>query len=130
MYLHLQLLNENREPLANKPYTLQVEGKFRQGRTDGEGRIKEPIYAQEREGVLTIEGREFSVRLGYLNPNDYNSGVRSRLNNLGYKAGSGGEEMDAGLRRAIEAFQEDQGLPKTGELDEATRAALLSSHKF
>lgn len=130
VYLHLQLFNENREPLANKPFTLQVGGKIAQGTTDGEGCLKVAIPPQEKEGILKIENREFNIRIGYLNPLAYNSGIRSRLNNLGYKAGTGSEEMDVQLRRALAAFQEDQGLPKTGEIDEATINALRDRHKF
>lgn len=130
VYLNLQLFSESRKPLANKSFTLRVGGKVSQGTTDGEGCLKIPIPPQEKEGVLIIENRNFNIRIGYLNPLGYNSGIRSRLNNLGYKAGAGGEEMDAELRRALEAFQEDQGLPKTGEIDEATINALHERHKF
>lgn len=130
VYLHLQLFNENREPLANKPFALQVGGRIFQGTTDREGCLKVAVPPQEKEGILRFANRQFNIRIGYLNPFIYNSGIKSRLNNLGYKAGEGGEEMDANFRQAIEAFQEDQELAKTGELDEATQEALLSRHKF
>jgi len=129
VYLHLQLFNENREPLANKPFTLQVGGRISQGTSDGEGCLKIPIPPQGKEGILIIDNHEFNIRIGYLNPPEYISGVRSRLNNLGYKAGMGGEEMDDELRRALETFQEDQGLPKNAEIDEATINALRHRHK-
>ncbi|MGB9700705.1 MAG: peptidoglycan-binding domain-containing protein [Thermodesulfobacteriota bacterium] len=130
VYLHLQLFNENREPLANKPFTLRVSGRISQDITDGEGCLKVPIPPPEKEGILLIDNHEFNIRIGYLNPLEYLSGVRSRLSNLGYKAGAGGEEMDAELRSALEDFQEDQGLPKTGEIDETTINALRDRHKF
>jgi len=129
VYLYLQLFDENREPLANKPFTLRVGGRISQGTTDGEGCLKISVPPQEKQGILMIDNREFNIRIGYLNPLGYLSGVRSRLNNLGYKAGTGGEEMDDKLRRALEAFQEDQGLPKTGDIDETTKNALHLKHK-
>jgi len=129
VYLQLQLRKDNGDPLANERFVLRVEGQIREGTTDEEGRLREPIPPQAMAGVLTIRNRDFKIRIGHLNPAEYNSGIRSRLNNLGYSAGAGGEELNSDLRHGIEAFQETQGLSKTGQIDEAMRSTLMASHK-
>jgi hypothetical protein len=79
------------------------------------------------------------VRLGGLNPIDHDSGIRTRLFNLGYLASNDllGPALSptrspaarrAELARAVRDFQEDAGLEATGELDEATRAAIADRH--
>lgn len=58
-------------------------------------------------------------------PHDDPTGVRQRLNNLGYFAGDGpidDEDGDAAalLELAVRSFQEDYGLVPSGELDAET----------
>jgi len=129
VFLELQLLKENGDPLANERFILRVDGQIREGTTDEEGRLREPISPQAVEGILTIRNRDFNIRIGHLNPAEFHSGIRSRLNNLGYAAGTGGEELDPELRQGIEAFQETQGLSKTGQIDEGMRSMLMDKHK-
>lgn len=66
-------------------------------------------------------------------------GVRFRLSDLGYAARPLGEEraaapdaapdtaLDAVTRRALQEFQHDVGVPRTGKLDEATLKALAAA---
>lgn len=63
------------------------------------------------------------------------SGIRKRLQHLGYQStqaanasGVTEAELEARDRADIASFQEAQGLPPTGELDEATKAAIVREH--
>ncbi|APR75164.1 Hypothetical protein A7982_00510 [Minicystis rosea] len=82
--------------------------------------------------------RSYQVRVGHLDPISEPSGVASRLVHLGYMRPPDASESrsrqpawatpEARLRRALQAFQRASGLPATGELDDATRAALEEAH--
>jgi hypothetical protein len=58
----------------------------------------------------------FELKFGSLDPVETDTGVSGRLVNLGY----GSDDP----KEAIKAFQQKQGLPVTGEVDDATRSAL------
>ena len=66
-----------------------------------------------------------------MDPIDEATGVRKRLEHLGYRSPasedseSEAEELD---REAIEAFQKDQGMQPTGVLDDATMSGLAKTH--
>ncbi|MFC1792330.1 peptidoglycan-binding protein, partial [Planctomycetota bacterium] len=73
-------------------------------------------------------GDEFDLELGHMNPVSETSGVKARLHNLGYDCGPVDETMDEKTVEAIKAFQQDVGLSTSGELDQATRDALVREH--
>jgi hypothetical protein len=127
VHLRLELRSPN-GPLANERYFLTVEGRAYEGHTDGDGRIEVPVPPQATDGVLRIAGKRYNVRIGHLNPVAYNSGLRSRLRNLGYAAGSAGEELDEPLRRSLEAFNQGSG-EGGGDQAEAARSGLVDRHK-
>ncbi len=52
------------------------------------------------------------------------------LDRLGFGPGVIDGEMGLSTRNALRGFQESRGLPQTGELDEATRQALLQGQQF
>ncbi len=74
----------------------------------------------------------FPVRLGDMDPIAETSGVRARLEHLGYLPSSAAAlsegETDARLITAIQEFQRAHGAEPTGELDDATRSALEKAH--
>jgi N-acetylmuramoyl-L-alanine amidase len=124
-------------------------------RTDGKGKVAVVISATTVEGELTLTAKppldladdRFRMIVGGLNPvlDDATgtvpadpatgapdlSGVRARLNNLGYFAGYT-ERDDDQLRWAVEEFQcehrKSHGLKVTGELDRKTLEALRKVH--
>jgi len=111
------------EPLANLPYRLTVGGRTIEGRTDGEGRLREDIDARATRVVLELEpdtpqARRFDVAVGYLDPPDEPSGLRQRLSNLGFPSHDD-------LSLVVEGYQKARGLEPTGELDDATKARIL-----
>lgn len=113
------------EPRKNAPYRLTVDGRERPpGTLDGEGWLRVPIPCGAAQAVVVVgegvDARTYRIALGTIDPVTAPSGVRARLRNLGYAA-------DA-LTVALQAFQQQHGLPVTGEADEATRATLVAVH--
>jgi hypothetical protein len=119
------------EPRANEDYTLILDDKIIRGKTDADGNIEAFIPPNCKGGVLKLNGgkEEYPVRVGHLNPIDTVSGIKQRLNNLGYHCGDESEEETDAVLEAVVQFQKDNGLPETGEFDDATRAKLESLHK-
>ena len=117
------------EPLAQKPYVLDVAGTRVQGETDGDGLVQADVPPDATEAVLTFPGTElaFLLQLGALDPLTEVSGVRDRLQNLGYDCGEGNTEDDD-LKAVLQRFQDDRGIDPSGALDDATRAQLGDSH--
>ncbi len=117
------------EPRKNEPYTLILDDKTIEGTTDGDGFLEAFIRPNCPGGklILTNTGEEIPISLGHLNPIDTISGVRQRLSNLGFYCGDG-DEVDDATKVALSQFQGAHGLPKTGEIDDATRSKLQSLH--
>jgi hypothetical protein len=105
--------------------------------TDGDGNVifEAPIGTRSVDLVLTKRKLTFKVGVGDLDPVDEPSGARQRLEHLGLYGATyaGGDDpypsRDEGqLAAAITAFQKREGLPATGKLDDATKAALVAAH--
>lgn len=118
------------EPRRNEPYTLVLDGETINGTTDGEGNIEHYIKPNSKGGVLLLNGgkEEYPVQIGHLNPIDIISGVKQRLNNLGYNCGDDSDSESDQYKEAVLQFQGDHKLNPTGEVDPATRAKLESLH--
>jgi putative peptidoglycan binding protein len=117
-------------PRANEPYTLIVDGSSRDGVTDGKGTLSEPIPPDAREGLLLVgeKREEIEINFGYVDPIEEISGVKSRLRNLGLYDGEIDDEITPETTTAIAEFQRSVPLPGEGELDDATRKALVTAH--
>jgi len=122
-------LTDNGRAIANEPFTIDVEDQELSGTTDADGRLEVFVPAQATSAVLHIRERDYQLNIGYLNPLEAVSGIRARLNNLGYSAGNGGEEMDDLLAAALRQFQADYDLEVTGEPDQATRDCREEEHE-
>ncbi|MBK8252388.1 MAG: peptidoglycan-binding protein [Polyangiaceae bacterium] len=124
----LHLTDEGRA-MANEPY--RVEGLARPitGQSNGEGRVEFEVPVTSREVMVHLPNRHTSVpvRVGDLDPPNTESGVLQRLDHLGYYRPNS-ESPDEG-QNAIRRFQRDRGLPDTGELNEATRNAIMEAHE-
>lgn len=122
------------EPRANEPFRIDVDGRtIKEGRLDGDGCLDVGISGNARMArVLVGEDEDlelFELQLGGVDPVADLRGVRERLFNLGYPCPQGTGELDNPTRIAIAAFQKDQHLPLSGDLDETTRQALLKVHR-
>ena len=129
--LRLRVFLHKDEPLADASYTLKVdgEGKPREGTTDGDGLLKEPLRCDRAGALLQIDGRRFRLRFGYINPlpattKESASGVSSRLANLGYESGGASRANSPALASALRLYQTDAGIETTSKLGSDTRNKL------
>jgi hypothetical protein len=122
----VRLLHEG-SPRASLAYRLEVGKYAYTGKTDAEGRIEHFVSPDAKRGRLVIGDEEeiYELRLGRLDPLSTLAGVSQRLANLGYDCS---DTVDERTTRSIRAFQEDQELPVTGEVDDETREALARCH--
>jgi N-acetylmuramoyl-L-alanine amidase len=118
------------EPRRNESYILVIDGENIHGTTDGDGNLEHYIKPNAKGGKLLLNGgkEEYPVRIGHLNPIDTTSGVKQRLNNLGYNCGDESDDESPQFKEAVTQFQGDHQLNPTGEVDAATRAKLESLH--
>ena len=115
-------------------YTVRGLGAPVTGSTSGGAfSVDVPVYV--REIVVSFDDIPllYDVRIGDLDPITEPSGVRQRLEHLGFRPPTGGaagtaEETADADSEAIAAFQTSQGLDATGAIDDATRSALASAH--
>ncbi len=125
--LKLQLVDRKQKPRANLSYSLSVDGVLTTGSTDAQGFLTAPIQPNAVEALLIVHDPDktetYRLPLGSVDPVTEDSGVGQRLANLGFLA-----EGRTDLAPALAAFQQNQGLPATGQLDDATRAKLKSAH--
>ena len=123
----LQLLDDD-QPRAGVDYTLEIDGQVFSGKTDSEGKLEHSIPPDAKKGKLVIDGtEEHELELGELDPITEERGLRARLENLGFIAGTQGSSADE-LKEAIEAFQQKNNLKVTGKADDQTRNKLLEIH--
>lgn len=122
--LHLKFENESGEPIANSGYSLNVEGDWREGTTDDDGWLDEPIPMDAESASLTLLDTIYPLHIGHLDPIDTVTGIQARLRNLGLDAGDIDNDLGPRTEAALRAFQEANDLEPTGELDEQTRQAL------
>jgi hypothetical protein len=121
------------EPRANVKYTLNVEGTLYSGTTDGGGILEQQIRPNAMSATLTLEPGTseetvLQLSLGGLDPQSEISGTKQRLANLGFDCGEYGAQATDDFSAALAAFQEWNGIPVTGALDDDTRQALGTAH--
>ncbi|HEY8091832.1 MAG TPA: peptidoglycan-binding domain-containing protein [Polyangiaceae bacterium] len=135
------------KPWGGKAYTFTVDdGPPRQGSTDGDGVLKETVSPSADTAVVVFADPlppdpddpppdpdappppplTYTLQLRYLDPADAVTGVQARLANLGYWPGDIDGDVGPRTLAALAAFQKDNGLDPTGELDDATKAKLQS----
>lgn len=141
LLVRVQLAAGGSRPRGGEPYEVHGLREVITGTADGDGVIEVEVPAHARQVFLHFpdQGTTTRVRLGDLNPEDDDDGIRTRLFNLGYLPND--EMMGPRLARrqtpdqrrqdladAVRHFQEEAGLDATGELDDATRAAIRERH--
>ena len=141
------------EPRAGELYELDIDGEIRSGSLDGNGALDEPISPVASLATITLKKTEltpeqqmvnelyeaaglepthtagelletYELPLRHLDPTGEVSGVQARLRNYGFDIGDITGELNERTRDAIYTFQEEQGLPSTGRLDDPTRNKL------
>jgi hypothetical protein len=116
------------EPLKNEPYTLDIDGKVSEGKTDNEGRIRVPVIPNAEKGKLVVgePGREinYTLDLANLDPIDEVIGFKKRLQNLGYSVGKVDNTVTPEFESAIRFFEAENKLEPTGEINETNKSKL------
>jgi hypothetical protein len=125
-------IRQGGQPRADTPYALTVDGRTREGTTDGDGKLDEPIPAGAHGARLVVDpGGEdeqiFELDLGGLDPVTETAGVQKRLDNLGFTCESSGE-LDDQTAAALMAFQKEHDLEPTGSADAKTCDKLVQEH--
>jgi len=132
-----RLSNEKFEPYASKRYELRAGDAKREGTTDGDGILREDLPEDATVARVELWTEDFpkgprntyTIKVAPLPPIDELPGIRARLNNLGYPPGPIDEpDMDPATQSALESFQTDNDLLRTGEADAETQQALLAKH--
>jgi hypothetical protein len=132
-------LRRRGKPLENHPCQLTCNDEPSELSTDADGVLEGcVILVAESEaelktgfGDLTPDWveRDYEVLIGHLDPINELSGVKGRLNNLGYNCGLPNNEEDTDMTYQLEVFQVTHGLNVTGKPDEDTRKTLLDIHE-
>jgi hypothetical protein len=128
--LRVRLLDDA-EPRKGEPYRLEYDdGQVLEGSTNGDGWVEQPLPVGVRRAVLVLrDGAErYEMAVGELDPAETTSGAQGRMSNLGYYFGRIDGELGPMTAAALRRFQRAKGLEATGELDEATAAALRGEY--
>jgi hypothetical protein len=99
-----------------------------EGTTDDEGTITFKVALTREFVIIKLPEHDRVMRLdiGHLDPATAASGVRARLEHLGYL--DPGDASPQGLTKAIADFQKDHDLEETGELDSESFKQLVEAH--
>jgi N-acetylmuramoyl-L-alanine amidase len=103
-----------------------------EGQTDSGGSMTLAVPPDAATGsirlMVDMAMRQYELRIGHLDPSNDVSGIQNRLRNLGLLAGEITGELDEATAAALEMFERLHGLEVTGRAEGATRAALLAEH--
>lgn len=129
--LRLVLKDFDGQPMPNLACELTAGGATYNLTSDSDGLIEAAIPPTAQDGVLKVADLdlEMPVKIGYLDPNDEDSGWQARLTNLGYLSNLLNlPDDETRFAHALEEFQCDQGLNVTGQPDDATKDKLKELH--
>lgn len=115
--------------LAKKPYRLDLDGaSFLPGTTDDQGRLELHIPPGSRYGTLRVgeqpHERVYELSLGSLHPINCISGIKARLQNLGYAISRVDDDNTPDLTAAARKFQTSHDPDLTGKPEEETLKQL------
>jgi hypothetical protein len=133
--LVLMLEDGDGRPVANTPYTLEVGGETRELITSPDGRVDEEIPLDARRAVLRYLDREWTLRVGYLDPvADSDTapdlqGAISRLRNLAHGLDDGCPVEDDAARAAMASFSHREKRKCETDLAARERRELRAKHK-
>lgn len=128
----MRFLQED-EPRAGIAYVFKVDGDTFEGKTDSEGYVSVPIPPGAQMGKLILLGKdrqpaeEFDIRLGHLDPYNELVGVQKRLQNLGFGCSATGE-LDEATRAAVSQFRAKHKLEQSEAIDEQLMNQLKAVH--
>lgn len=123
--------NTNEEPLANKPYRLEIEGKVVEGQTDSQGKLSADISPGAKSAKLILEPgteqqRIMDIQLGALAPFDTDSGVHQRLTNLGFLGSTSANSNDK--KEAMKKYQNLNDKTPDGKVNDDMKSSIKDVH--
>jgi hypothetical protein len=128
----LRFLDDQQQPRSGVAYTLTIDGQTTNGSLDGAGSLNVSIHPDASQGTITLhtqpDPETYPLNFGHLDPNSSITGVRGRLNNLGFSCASDGD-WGTDLKWAIMRFQIVNNMQPTGQLDDQTKQALQQEHQ-
>jgi N-acetylmuramoyl-L-alanine amidase len=116
------------KPLAGTPCVLTVDGQEDSLTTDGEGVLEASIPRKARKAKLEVNKMTWDIAIGHLDPPGARPGWLARLKNLGYIPADIAFVNDHNAAHALGRFQEDNDLPRTETMNQATCDKLLEVH--
>ncbi len=125
--LRLQLKGPDGTIMRETPYQLNVNGTWREGATDKDGRLLERIPLTRCQVRLVADGVEVNLLVAHLDPVETTTGAQARLNNLGFFSGPVDGIVGPRTREATRAFQESRGIADDGIIGPVTRSHLLDA---
>lgn len=135
LMLRLVLKDAYEKPIGNAPCDLFIDGQKTTVTSSAEGRIEQRIVASTTSATLVVGTEEtpykddpLSIGIGQLDPLDTLTGQASRLNNLGYFAGTPETADDAQFQSALQEFQCEEKLVVDGKPGPLTQAKLKQVH--
>jgi len=128
--LRLRFLDDKKKPRSGLAYVLTVDDTTTRGSLDNDGSLDVPISPAAMQGRIVLrcepDDEAYDLTLGNLDPDGSNSGIASRLTNLGYPCAA---DDDDAMQSAITRYQMANDIPPTGQLDDQTRKALKQHHQ-
>lgn len=124
-------LHSDGAPLANEPWHVEASGEKASGTTGADGVVTFEIRVTTRRAVVVLDrlGARREITIGGLDPIGTAAGVAHRLRNLGLYGGEEATTFTPDLVDAIRRFQAPRGLAGDGQMDDATRDALVAAHR-
>ncbi len=132
--LNIRFLDYDDTPRVNIPYLISVKADKNealqdvQNQTDAGGCVRVAIPPNAVFVTIYLDKGPYQevheFNLGHVNPIDTLSGVKARLNNLGYSCGTEDQNLNDKTVSAIKAFQTRYELAVTGERDSETLKVL------
>lgn len=137
--LRLVLVDAKGTAYAGKRYVVTVDGQRREGKSGGDGLVEVDVPPQATRGRLQVwmsdDGDEPEIdrdlAIGHLQPVASLIGVQARLANLGFSCEPTGE-LDDATRAALRSFRAKNGLPARDDdalVDDALRKKLRDLHE-
>jgi hypothetical protein len=128
--LHLQVHDEDGQPLKSLPFELKAAGKTVTGETTADGTVQ-VSFQRAPEAQLTVKGEKdhlFRLQLGKLEKPEEILGAQQRLQSLGYELRASGK-LDDATKKALAAFRAQAALPAADGLDAATAKKIDDEYR-
>ncbi len=134
--IRLKLQDDLDYPLSGVYYKLTSGIQVVEGKTDSSGMVEVEIKPRTQDVKLEVwpGGRQseasltWPIKIGYLDPIEFVTGIQARLFNLGFECGPVDGTVGPLTKKAVQAFQHEFGLKEDGIPGPLTQAQLEQAH--